>query len=166
MDMAEGYGDGENPVVLKSEFLLSLCEQLVGSYKLNAREKSIIDRCTANVYRYYLQGNYQGQAPTLQDFHAELLKQPETEARDVALAMELFTDGSLNTFAKPTNVNTNARILCYDIRLILNSSFLLCVFFLKVFHVSRSYPCSFSAKNALRLIPSASQIRSMVSILS
>ena len=54
MDMAEGYGDGENPVVLKSEFLLSLCEQLVGSYKLNAREKSIIDRCTANVYRYYL----------------------------------------------------------------------------------------------------------------
>ncbi len=51
MDMAEGYGDGENPVVLKSEFLLSLCEQLVGSYKLNAREKSIIDRCTANVYR-------------------------------------------------------------------------------------------------------------------
>ena len=116
MDMAEGYGDGENPVVLKSEFLLSLCEQLVGSYKLNAREKSIIDRCTANVYRYYLQGNHQGQAPTLQDFHAELLKQPEPEARDVALAMELFTDGSLNTFAKPTNVDTNARILCYDIR--------------------------------------------------
>ena len=116
MDMAEGYGDGENPVVLKSEFLLSLCEQLVGSYKLNAREKSIIDRCTANVYRYYLQGNYHGQAPTLQDFHAELLKQPEPEARDVALAMELFTDGSLNTFAKPTNVDTNARILCYDIR--------------------------------------------------
>ena len=116
MDMAEGYGDGENPVVLKSEFLLSLCEQLVGSYKLNAREKSIIDRCTANVYWYYLQGNYQGQAPTLQDFHAELLNQPEPEARDVALAMELFTDGSLNTFAKPTNVDTNARILCYDIR--------------------------------------------------
>ena len=116
MDMAEGYGDGENPVVLKSEFLLSLCEQLVGSYKLNAREKSLIDRCTANVYRYYLQGNYHGQAPTLQDFHAELLKQPEPEARDVALAMELFTDGSLNTFAKPTNVDTNARVLCYDIR--------------------------------------------------
>ena len=68
------------------------------------------------MYRYYLQGNYQGRAPTLQDFHAELLKQPEPEARDVALAMELFTDGSLNTFAKPTNVNTNARILCYDIR--------------------------------------------------
>ena len=52
----------------------------------------------------------------MQDFHAELLKQPEPEARDVALAMELFADGSLNTFAKPTNVGTNARILCYDIR--------------------------------------------------
>ena len=114
MDMAEGYGDGENPVILKSEFLLSLCEQLVGSGKLSAREKSIIDRCTANVYRYYLQGNYP--VPTLQDFHAELLKQPEPEARDVALAVELFTEGSLNTFAKPTNVDTNARILCYDIR--------------------------------------------------
>ena len=107
---------GENPVVLKSEFLLSLCEQLVGNGKLGAKEKSLIDRCTASVYRYYLQGNYQGQLPTLQDFHAELLKQPEEEARDVALAIELFTEGSLNTFAKPTNVDTNARILCYDIR--------------------------------------------------
>ena len=54
--------------------------------------------------------------PTLQDFHAELLRQPEPEARDVALAIELFTEGSLNTFAKPTNVDTNSRILCYDIR--------------------------------------------------
>ena len=116
LDMTEGYGDGENPVVLKSEFLLSLCEQLVGSGKLGAKEKSLIDRCTASVYRYYLQGNYQGQLPTLQDFHAELLRQPEEEARDVALAIELFTEGSLNTFAKPTNVDTNARILCYDIR--------------------------------------------------
>ena len=52
----------------------------------------------------------------MQDFHAELLRQPEKEAQDVALAIELFTDGSLNTFAKPTNVDTNARILCYDIR--------------------------------------------------
>lgn len=116
MDMEQGYGDGENPVVLKSEFLLSLCEQLIGAGKLSAKEKSIIDRCTAQVYRDYIRGGYQGQAPTLQDFHAELLRQPEKEAQDVALAIELFTDGSLNTFAKPTNVDTNARILCYDIR--------------------------------------------------
>ena len=116
MDMEQGYGDGENPVVLKSEFLLSLCEQLIGAGKLSAKEKSIIDRCTAQVYREYIRGGYQGQAPTLQDFHAELLRQPEKEAADVALAIELFTEGSLNTFAKPTNVDTNARILCYDIR--------------------------------------------------
>ena len=116
MDMEQGYGDGENPVVLKSEFLLSLCEQLIGSGKLSAKEKSIIDRCTAQVYRDYIKSGYQGQVPTLQDFHAELMRQPEPEARDVALAIELFTEGSLNTFAKPTNVNTNSRILCYDIR--------------------------------------------------
>ena len=116
MDMEQGYGDGENPVVLKSEFLLSLCEQLVGSGKLSAKEKSIIDRCTANVYRDYIRRNYQGKTPTLQDFHAELMRQSEAEAKDVALAIELFTEGSLNTFAKPTNVDTDAQILCYDIR--------------------------------------------------
>ena len=116
MDMEQGYGDGENPVVLKSEFLLSLCEQLVGSGKLSAKEKSIIDRCTAGVYHDYIRSGYQGKAPTLQDFHAELLRQSEPEARDVALAIELFTEGSLNTFAKPSNVDTNSRILCYDIR--------------------------------------------------
>ena len=116
MDMEQGYGDGENPVVLKSEFLLSLCEQLVGSGKLSAKEKSIIDRCTAQCYHAYIRGGYQGHVPTLQDFYAELLRQPETEARDVALAIELFTAGSLNTFAKPTNVDTSSRILCYDIR--------------------------------------------------
>jgi type IV secretory pathway VirB4 component len=116
MDMEQGYGDGENPVVLKSEFLLSLCEQLIGSGKLSAKEKSVIDRCTANVYRDYIKSGYQGQAPTLREFHAELLRQSEPEAQDVALAIELFTEGSLNTFAKPTNVDTNSRILCYDIR--------------------------------------------------
>lgn len=116
MDMEQGYGDGENPVVLKSEFLLSLCEQLMGDRLLSAKEKSIIDRCTASVYHSYIKGGYQGKAPTLQDFHAELLRQSEPEARDVALAIELFTEGSLNTFAKPTNVDTDARILCYDIR--------------------------------------------------
>ena len=116
MDMEQGYGDGENPVVLKSEFLLSLCEQLMGSRQLSAKEKSIIDRCTAQCYHGYIRGGYQGSVPTLRDFHAELLRQPEPEARDVALAIELFTEGSLNTFAKPTNVDTNSRILCYDIR--------------------------------------------------
>ena len=116
LDMEQGYGDGDNPVVLKSEFLLSLCEQLVGSGKLTAKEKSLIDRCTAQVYRDYIRHDYHGKVPTLQDFHACLLEQPEREAKDVALAIELFTEGSLNTFAKPTNVDTNSRIICYDIR--------------------------------------------------
>ena len=115
MDMNAEYGDGANPVILKSEFILSLCEHLMGSGNLGPKEKSIIDRCTAKVYRVYQQGNYQGVAPTLQDFREELLKQPEEEAKQIALAIELFTDGSLNTFAKNTNVDTNSRIICYDI---------------------------------------------------
>lgn len=116
MDMSSNYGDTENPIILKSEFILSLCEQLVGSGKLTAKEKSLIDRCTANVYRQYLQNGCNGEAPTLKDFHAELLRQMEPEAREVALAIELFTNGSLNTFAQHTNVDTDNRIVCYDIR--------------------------------------------------
>lgn len=115
MDMNKDYGDGANPVILKSEFILSLCEQLVGSNNLGARQKSIIDRCTASVYRYYQQGNYQGTPPTLQDFYEELLRQKEAEAKEIALAIELFVNGSLNTFAKSTNVDTSNRLICYDI---------------------------------------------------
>lgn len=115
MDMTKEYGDGANPVILKSEFIMSLCEQLIGGSNLGAKQKSIIDRCTASVYRTYQQNNYQGEVPTLQDFRAELLKQDEPEAKEIALAIELFTSGSLNTFAKHTNVDTNNRLICYDI---------------------------------------------------
>ena len=115
MDMNKDYGDGANPIILKSEFILSLCEQLVGSNNLGAKQKSIIDRCTASVYRYYQQGNYQGTPPTLQDFYEELLRQQEPEAKEIALAIELFVNGSLNTFAKSTNVDTHNRLVCYDI---------------------------------------------------
>ena len=115
MDMNSQYGDGANPVILKSEFLLSLCEQLIGNNNLGPKQKSIIDRCTAKVYRVYQQGNYQGVPPTLQDFREELLRQVEPEAKDIALALELFTNGSLNTFAKNTNVNITSRLICYNI---------------------------------------------------
>ena len=115
MDMNREYGDGANPVILKSEFIMSLCEQLIGGNNLGAVQKSIIDRCTASVYRTYQQNNYTGEVPTLQDFREELLKQPEPEAQEIALAIELFTNGSLNTFAKKTNVNTDNRLICYDI---------------------------------------------------
>ena len=115
MDMNSEYGDGANPVILKSEFILSLCEQLIGSGNLGPKQKSIIDRCTANVYRVFQQGNYQGIPPTLQDFTEELLKQTEPEAQEIALAIELFTNGSLNTFAMNTNVDTSNSLICYDI---------------------------------------------------
>ena len=114
-DMNKEYGDGANPVILKSEFIMSLCEQLIGGNNLGAKQKSIIDRCTASVYRTYQQNDYQGTVPTLQDFRDELLKQDEPEAKEIALAIELFTHGSLNTFAKPTNVDTNSYLICYDI---------------------------------------------------
>ena len=81
----------------------------------NKDSKSIIDRCTASVYRDYQQRGYTGTVHTLQDFRAELLKQDEPEAKEIALAIELFTHGSLNTFAKPTNVDTDNRLICYDI---------------------------------------------------
>ena len=115
MDMNSEYGDGANPVILKSEFILSLCEQLIGSGNLGPKQKSIIDRCTASVYRVFQQGNYQGIPPTLQDFRKELLKQEEPEAKEIALAIELFTNGSLNTFALNTNVDTSNKLICYDI---------------------------------------------------
>lgn len=115
MDLNAGYGDGANPVILKAEFLLSLCEQLIGGGGLGAKQKSLIDRCTERVYFRYQQAGYRGTPPTLQDFREELLKQEEPEAREIALAIELFTDGSLNTFAKPTNVDTESRLICYDI---------------------------------------------------
>lgn len=115
MDLNKEYGDGANPVILKSEFVLSLCEQLIGGQNLGAKQKSIIDRCTAKVYWDYQSNGYVGEPPTLQDFHEELMQQPEPEAKELALAIELFTKGSLNTFAKHTNVDTNNSLICYDI---------------------------------------------------
>ncbi len=115
MDMTKEYGDGANPVILKSEFIMSLCEQLIGGTNLGAKQKSIIDRCTASVYRTYQQNDYKGEVPTLQDFREELLKKNEPEAKEIALAIELFTNGSLNTFAKHTNVDTDNRLIFYDI---------------------------------------------------
>lgn len=115
MDMNKMYGDGANPVILKSEFILSLCEQLIGGSSLGAKQKSIIDRCTAAVYYEYMQEGFTGAVPTLQDFRRALLMQDEPEAKEIALAIELFTNGSLNTFAKHTNVDTDNRLICYDI---------------------------------------------------
>lgn len=116
MDMDRAYGDERNPLIEKSEFILSLFEQLVGAGGVSAKEKSILDRCAYDVYREYMANNYTGEPPTLKDLYHALLKQPEPEARGLALSSELFITGSLNTFAQPTNVDTKARIIAYDIR--------------------------------------------------
>ena len=114
MDMSKDYGETD-PIIEKSQFLQSLCEQIIAGHRFQKGQQSIIDRCTENVYRFYQQGNYQGMPPTLADFREELLKQPEPEAKSLALELELFTRGSLNTFAKQTNVDTSNHLVCYDI---------------------------------------------------
>lgn len=114
MDMNANYEDDKNPIATKAEFIMSLCEQLIGE-TVDAKDKSIIDRCCRNVYDEYIKSGYKITPPTLQDFREELLRQNEVEAKELALAIELFTNGSLDTFAQPTNVDTNNRLICYDI---------------------------------------------------
>lgn len=111
LDMVEGYGDGGNPVIDKSEFVLSLFEQL-DRHGISSQERSIIDRCTEEVYTNYQNG---GKLPTLIVLREKLLAQPEKEAKKLALSLELFTSGTLDAFAHPTNVDIQSRILCYDI---------------------------------------------------
>ena len=111
MDMTEGYGEGLNPIADKSEFILSLFEQL-DKKGLGAKQKSIIDRCTSLVYSECEKNN---EIPTLIKLREKLLEQPEKEAGELALSLELFTNGSLNIFAHKTNVDTNNRIISYDI---------------------------------------------------
>lgn len=114
LDISAEYGDGKDPLALKSEFIMSLCEQLMGAEQIGAKEKSVIDRCVANVYREYVK-TYRGQPPTLKDLYDDLMKQVEPLAHDIALSLELFTTGSLNVFSYQTNINTHKRILCFDI---------------------------------------------------
>jgi type IV secretory pathway VirB4 component len=113
MDMAEGYGDSGNPVIEKSEFVLSLFEQLDKGHSLSVIEKGIIDHCVRNVYENTGQG---GKLPTLGVLQDELKNHADKEAANLAKALELFTNGSLDVFAHPTNVNTESRMVVYDIR--------------------------------------------------
>ncbi|MEG1242881.1 MAG: ATP-binding protein [Oscillospiraceae bacterium] len=118
MDMAKGYGevDGktENPLILKTQFVMSLCEQVMKPAPVGAHEKSIIGRCVANVYGDYIR-SYEGIPPTLKELREELIRQPEPQAQSIALALELFTDGSLDVFAHQTNVDMGNRIMLFDI---------------------------------------------------
>ena len=111
MDMVEGYGDSGDPVIEKSQFILSLFEQL-DKKGINAKERSIIDRCVGKVYEEYQHG---GPVPTLRVLREKFLEQEEPEAQELALISELFTQGSLDAFAHESNVNVNNRIIVYDI---------------------------------------------------
>ncbi|MCI9403652.1 MAG: DUF87 domain-containing protein [Oscillospiraceae bacterium] len=115
LEIAKGYGAGENPVAMKSELLMSICEQQMGVGQLGAFQKSIIDRCTANVYHDLIKSGGKSRQPLLTDWRNEVKKQPEREAEELALASELFVEGSLNMFAHETNVDIGSRIVAFDL---------------------------------------------------
>lgn len=118
LDLNADYADEDDPMLLKSEFLLSLCECLIGGREgLAAGEKTIIDRCCKKTYAKYLNSDFdKNKIPTLKDFQDVLENQNEPEAQELALALEIYTKGSLSIFANKTNVDTDSRFIVYDIK--------------------------------------------------
>ena len=117
MDLNLNYSDDENPLSLKSDFILSLCELIVGGKDgLMPVEKTIIDRCVRMVYRDYLSDPVPENMPILEDLYNELRRQEEKEAQYIATALEIYVSGSLNVFNHQSNVDINNRIVCYDIK--------------------------------------------------
>jgi type IV secretory pathway VirB4 component len=117
MDLNLNYSEDENPLTLKSDFILSLCELIVGGKEgLQPVEKTIIDRCVRMVYRTYLQYPIPENMPILEDLYNELLKQDEKEAKYLATALEIYVTGSLNVFNHRTNVDIKSRVVSYDIK--------------------------------------------------
>ena len=117
MDINLNYSDDENPLSLKADFILSLCELVVGSRDgLQPVEKTVIDRCVRLIYQPYLNAPCPENIPILGDLYEALLKQDEKEAHHIATALEIYVSGSLNVFNHRTNVDVNNRIVCYDIK--------------------------------------------------
>ena len=117
MDLNLNYSDEENPLSLKSDFILSLCELIVGGKEgLQPVEKTVIDRCVRLVYRDYLADPTPEKMPILEDLYNALLKQEEKEAHYIATALEIYVTGSLNVFNHRTNVDIHSRIVSYDIK--------------------------------------------------
>jgi type IV secretory pathway VirB4 component len=117
MDLNLNYSEDENPLSLKSDFILSLCELIVsGKDGLQPVEKTIIDRCVRTIYREYLNDPVPEKMPILEDLYNELLKQEEKEAQYIATALEIYVKGSLNVFNHRSNVDVNNRVVCYDIK--------------------------------------------------
>lgn len=117
MDINLNYSEDESPLSLKSDFILSLCELIVGGREgLQPIEKTVIDRCVRMVYQAYLNEPRPENVPILGDLHRILLEQPEKEARLIATALEIYVSGSLNVFNHRTNVNIQNRLVCFDIK--------------------------------------------------
>lgn len=117
MDINLNYSDDESPLSLKSDFILSLCELIVGGREgLNPIEKTVIDRSVRRVYQTYLNDPYPENLPILGDLHRVLLEQPEKEAHHIATALEIYVTGSLSVFNHRTNVDINNRLVCFDIK--------------------------------------------------
>jgi hypothetical protein len=117
MDINLNYSEDDSPLALKSDFLLSLCELVIGGKEgLQPVEKTVIDRAVRNVYRPFLADPDPAKMPILGDLYDELLKQPEPEAARVAAALELYVSGSLNVFNHRTNVELSNRLVCFDIK--------------------------------------------------
>ena len=117
MDLNANYGDEDiTPLNAKIEFILSLCEQMLGTQAMDGAKKSLISRCCSLVYADYIKRGYTGEPPTLPDLYYTLLQQPEEEAKKIALELEILAIGSLDTFSKQSNVDVQNRILCYDIK--------------------------------------------------
>ena len=102
LDMDSAYGDDKNPLIEKSEFILSLFEQLVGAGNLSAREKSILDRCTADVYRDYIQGGYQGETPTLKDLYRQQSLEEYVAEYGIADLFDMLIGGNDVIHGKPS----------------------------------------------------------------
>jgi len=117
MDINMNYSDDDNPIALKTDFILSLCELIVGSKEgLQPVEKTVVDRCIRQIYRQYFENPTPENMPILEDLYNALLQQEEKEAKHVATALEIYVSGSLNVFNHRTNVELTNRLVCYDIK--------------------------------------------------
>ena len=117
MDINANYSEEDNPIALKADFILSLCELVVGGKEgLQPVEKTVIDRCVHQIYNRYFNDPRPENMPLLEDLYNALLQQEEKEAHHVATALEIYVKGSLSLFNHRTNVNVNNRFVCYDIK--------------------------------------------------
>lgn len=117
MDINANYSEEDNPVALKADSILSLCELIVGGKDgLQPIEKTVIDRCVHHIYQKYFENPVPENMPLLEDLYNALLEQEEKEAHHVATALEIYVKGSLNLFNHRTNIDINNRLVCYDIK--------------------------------------------------